>query len=372
MPTEPASNPLRALHALGQSIWVDYIRRQILENGELARLIDLGVRGLTSNPTIFEQAIDGSDDYDAAIRAFGRRDDVQALYDHLTTSDIARAADLFRPVFDEAGGADGFVSLEVSPLLARDTDATVSEARRLFSLVDRPNLMIKVPATAAGVPAIRTLIADGLNINVTLIFSLDRYRAVIDAYLAGLEDRLAAGRRLDTVHSVASFFVSRVDTLVDKRLEALQAQHPEAAALFGKAAVANAKLAYAVFRETLESPRWARLREAGAAPQRPLWASTSTKNPGYPDLLYVETLIGPDTVNTVPPKTLEAILDHGRIRRTVDEGVAEARDTLARLEALGISMQDVTDQLEQEGVAAFEQSFRTLMAGLEKKSRQLV
>jgi transaldolase len=366
-----AQNRIQALTELGQSIWLDFIRRDILNNGELAARVAQGVRGLTSNPTIFEKAIDGSDDYDDAIRAFGSAD-IQALYDHLTVSDIQQAADILRPVYDGSGGTDGFVSLEVSPLLARDTDRTVSEAQRLWRAVDRPNLMIKVPATAAGVPAIRRLIAAGLNINVTLIFSLARYRDVMTAYMSGLEDRLAAGGRIDQVHSVASFFVSRVDTLVDQRLDALAAQRAAAADLKGKAALANAKLAYRQFQDVTASPRWQSLHDHGAHVQRPLWASTSTKNPAYPDLLYVDNLIGPDTVNTVPPATLDAILDHAVPARTVDAGVEDAERVIRQLEDLGIGMDAVTDQLEQEGVASFEASFRTLMAGLEHKARQLV
>jgi transaldolase len=356
---------------LGQSLWLDFIRRQILENGELSRLIGQGVAGLTSNPTIFEKAIDGSNDYDDAIRAWKGQGDVQALYDHLTVADITRAADLFRPVWEAAGQADGFVSLEVSPLLARDTAATVAEARRLWRLVDRPNLMIKVPATQAGVPAIRTLIAEGLNINVTLIFSLARYEEVIDAYLSGLEDRLREGKPLGGPHSVASFFVSRVDTLVDQRLEALGTAHPEALKLRGQAALANAKMAYRLFSESLAGERWGRLKAEGAHPQRPLWASTSTKNPAYPDLLYVDNLIGPNTVNTLPPATLDAVIDHAVPARTVDQGLEAAEALLSRLEALGIHMDEVTQELERQGVASFEASFRTLMESLEKKSRQL-
>jgi transaldolase len=367
----PEPTRVHAIRALGQSIWVDFIRRRTLEDGTLARYIAAGVSGLTSNPTIFEKAINGSDDYDAAIRATADRRDPQALYDALTIADIQAAADLFRPVYDETGGADGFVSLEVSPLLARNTAETVAEAHRLWQRVDRPNLMIKVPATVDGLPAIRQLLADGLNINVTLIFSLERYRAVLDAFQGGLEDRLRAGQPVGAVHSVASFFVSRVDTLVDQKLAALAETRPEARRLMGRAAVANAKLAYQIFQETLAGDRWARLARAGAHPQRPLWASTSTKNPAYPDLLYVDNLIGPHTVNTVPPATLDAILDHGVAARTVDVGVDEARQVLAEIEALGIRMADVTAQLEQEGVAAFAESFRSLMAGLAEKITQL-
>lgn len=368
-------NRVEQLAALGQSIWLDFIRRDLLHNGELERLIALGLRGMTSNPTIFEKAIDGSDAYDAAIRRFGPVEDIHALYDALTWEDIRRAADLFLPVYEQAGGRDGFVSIEVSPLLARDTAATVAEARRIWKAVARPNVMIKVPATLAGLPAIRTLIAEGLNINVTLIFSLTRYEAVIDAFWSGLEDRARSGQPVAPVASVASFFVSRLDTLVDKLLDAEAARDPGRAAdlrqLAGRAAVANAQLAYERFQQSLASPRVQELRRLGAQVQRPLWASTSTKNPAYPDLLYVDTLVGPDTVNTVPPATWDAIMDHAAAVRTVDRDVSRAHATMEALARAGIVMDAVTDQLEREGVAAFEESFRTLMQGLEKKARQV-
>jgi transaldolase len=362
---------LERLAELGQSVWIDYIRRRMLEDGELARLIAQGVRGLTSNPTIFEQAIGESDDYDAAIRADADPTDARALFDRLAREDVTRAADLFRPLYDRTDGLDGYVSIEVAPGLARDAAGTVAEARRLWRALDRPNVMIKVPGTVEGLLAIRTLIADGVNVNVTLIFSRERYRAVLEAWAAGLEDRLAAGRPVGRVASVASFFVSRVDTLVDRRLEALAAARPDRAAallaLRGRAAVANAKLAYRVFAETLATPRVRALLARGARPQRPLWASTSTKNSAYPDLLYVEPLIGPHTVNTVPPKTLAALLDHGRVARTVDSGWDDAEAVLATLEAEGIDLAEVTAQLEAEGVAAFARSEETLLERLRAK-----
>jgi len=362
---------LQRLAELGQSVWIDYIRRRMLEDGELERLIAQGVRGLTSNPTIFEQAIGESDDYDAAILAAEHPEDTRALFDRLAQEDVRRAAQLFRPIYDRTEGLDGYVSLEVAPALARDAAGTVSEARRLWQALDCPNVMIKVPGTVEGLSAVRTLLAEGINVNVTLVFSRERYRAVLEAWTAGLEDRLAAGLPLERVASVASFFVSRVDTLIDRRLDALAAERPDRAAalaaLKGRAAVANAKLAYRLFAETLAEPRVRALTARGARPQRPLWASTSTKNPAYPDLLYVESLIGPHTVNTVPPKTLAALLDHGRVARTVDTGWDEAEAVLAAIEAEGIRLAEVTAQLEEEGVAAFARSEETLLDRLAAK-----
>ncbi len=379
----PASSDraLEHLAALGQSIWLDFIRRDWLTDGRVAGLIEQGLRGMTSNPTIFEQAIDsteGGDAYEAALHQLVRDDPhttVQAAYDRLTWDDIRAAADLFLPRYQAWHADDGYVSVEVSPTLARDAEATVREARRIWDALARPNVMIKVPATEAGLPAITTLIAEGINVNVTLIFSIGRYRQVMDAYIAGLARRHAAGGALDHVRSVASFFVSRMDTLVDRQLDERAAAHPQEAEaiarLHGKAAVANAKLAYRAFVERHQAADFAALAAAGARRQRPLWASTSTKNPAYPDLLYVDPLIGPDTVNTVPPKTLEAIQDHGRVARTVDQGVDQAARDLDALSQHGIQLEQVTDQLEAEGVASFEKSFETLMASLDAKLRQL-
>ncbi len=379
----PASSnrALEHLAALGQSIWLDFIRRDWLTDGRVAGLIEQGLRGMTSNPTIFEQAIDsteGGDAYEAALHQLVRDDPhttVQAAYDRLTWDDIRAAADLFLPRYQAWHADDGYVSVEVSPTLARDAEATVREARRIWDALARPNVMIKVPATQAGLPAITTLIAEGINVNVTLIFSIGRYRQVMDAYIAGLARRHAAGGALDHVRSVASFFVSRMDTLVDRQLDERAAAHPQEAEaiarLHGKAAVANAKLAYRAFVERHQAADFAALAAAGARRQRPLWASTSTKNPAYPDLLYVDPLIGPDTVNTVPPKTLEAIQDHGRVARTVDQGVDQAARDLDALSQHGIQLEQVTDQLEAEGVASFEKSFETLMASLDAKLRQL-
>ena len=379
--TSAADNAVERLAGLGQSIWLDFIRRDWLTDGRVAGLIDHGLRGMTSNPTIFEQAIDsteGGDAYAVALRDLTRDEPhatVQEAYDRLTWDDIRAAADLFLPRYQALNADDGYVSIEVSPLLARDTDATIREARRIWDALARPNVMIKVPATQAGLPAITALIAEGINVNVTLIFSIGRYREVMDAYIAGLVLRHQAGGTLDHVRSVASFFVSRMDTLVDRQLDARAAAHPNEAEaiarLHGKAAVANAKLAYRAFADRHQAADFAALAAAGARRQRPLWASTSTKNPAYPDLLYVDPLIGPDTVNTVPPKTLDAIRDHGRVARTVDRDVDAAARDLDALSQHGIVLKQVTDQLETEGVASFEKSFATLMASLEAKLSQV-
>jgi transaldolase len=311
-------SPLHELHALGQSVWLDYIRRGILDNGELEEMITrYDLRGVTSNPSIFQQAIGDSDDYDDAFDLLaGEGAEAAEAYEEMAVDDIRRACDLFRSVYDRAAGADGFVSLEVSPELAHDTDATVVEARRLWAAVDRPNLMIKVPGTDAGLPAIEQLLFEGMNVNVTLLFSVANHERVMEAFLRGVERRMEAGRPVDRVASVASFFVSRVDSSVDAALEGIGGER--ALGLRGRAAVANAKLAYARFREVFSGPRWERLAAAGAQVQRPLWASTSTKNPAYRDVIYVEELIGPDTVNTMPLATVKAFADHGVARRTVD------------------------------------------------------
>jgi len=358
------------LHSAGQSIWFDYIDRGMLQSGKLKDLVDAGVRGVTSNPTIFQHAISSSDAYEQDLRRLAESDLAPtAVFEDLAIADIQNAADVLRPVYDESGGQDGFVSLEVAPDLAHDTEKTISEARRLHAAVNRPNLMIKVPATREGVPAIRTLIADGLNINVTLIFALERYAEVMEAYLSGLETRQKAGQRLSHVASVASFFVSRVDSNVDAALDKIGT--PAAEALKGKIAVDNAKLAYQLFEKAFSGPRWHALEQAGAQLQRPLWASTSTKNPAYPELLYVDTLIGPHTVNTMPPQTLEAFRESGVVKRTVDSGVDEAEKDMAQLADLGISIQAVTDQLEKEGVDKFSASYDELLAAIEDRRREL-
>ncbi|MGI9178988.1 MAG: transaldolase [Longimicrobiaceae bacterium] len=368
--------PLWQLTRLGQSVWLDYIRRDILENGELEGMIRThAVRGVTSNPAIFEQAIAQSDDYDEALeRLVAEGRDASEVYEILAIEDIQSAADLLRGVYDESQGTDGFVSLEVSPELANDTEGTLEEARRLWQAVDRPNVMIKVPGTDAGIPAVEQLLFEGLNVNITLLFSLEGYERVMEAYLRGLERRAEAGEPLERVASVASFFVSRVDTAVDAQLEKLleQTQDEERKqhirSPFGKAAIANAKLAYQRFQEKIcESDRFARLREKGAHVQRPLWASTSTKNPEYRDVIYVEELIGPDTVNTMPLKTLQAFADHGEARRTVDEDVDRARAELAALAELGIDLDRVTAQVQEEGVEKFVTPFRSLLQSIEEK-----
>lgn len=364
------SNRIEAIRTHGQSLWYDNIRRGIIDSGELARLIALGITGVTSNPTIFEKAINGSDDYIPAIRRFADQGgtDVNALYDALVLEDIGRGADLLRPVYDSTHGGDGYISIEVPPSMAQETSRTVQEAHRLWDALKRPNIMIKVPATAAGIPAIQQLISEGINVNVTLIFSLKRYRQVIDAYLEGLRARQQKGLPLERIASVASFFVSRVDTLVD----ALAEKHGLPHELQGKAAVANAKLAYQAYLETFTGEDFRALKDGGAMVQRPLWASTSTKNPAYPDLMYVESLVGPDTVDTLPPATVDAVLDHAEASRTVDQGIDEAKALLANLASHGISMDDVTEQLLQEGVESFRQSFVSLHQSLRRKCAEAV
>ncbi|MCC6190970.1 MAG: bifunctional transaldolase/phosoglucose isomerase [Anaerolineales bacterium] len=366
------ANPLAALQKLGQSPWHDNIRRQQLTSGSLRKMVKDGdITGLTSNPTIFERAIAGSDDYDETIARLARQGQgAAAIFDALSIEDIQAAAGVFAPVYERTGGGDGFVSIEVGPDYAHDTAATIKEAKRLWKAVDRPNVMVKIPATLEGLPAIEQCVADGLNINITLIFSLERYDAVIEAYLAGLERRRAAGKKISQIASVASFFVSRVDTLVDKLLdEKIRALGGEGAAgarplagLRGQAAIANARLAYEQFREWFGGARFAALARHGARLQRPLWASTSTKNPAYPDIYYVEALIGPDTVNTMPPATLQAYKDHGRPEVRIDRDLDQAAQVIEQLAEAGIHMDDVTHQLEVEGVASFAHSYDTLLA----------
>lgn len=365
-------NPLRALQDYGQSVWLDYISRHLLVSGELQRLIDEdGLRGVTSNPAIFEKAITGGTDYRDALTALaGQSLKATALYERLAIQDIQAAADILRPVYDHTDGADGFVSLEVSPHLAYNTPGTVAEAKRLWSIVERPNLMIKVPATPEGLPAIEQLISEGINVNVTLLFARDVYERVTQAYLAGIERRLAQGGDVRRVASVASFFVSRIDTAVDAilagRLKTAQDAQERAllGSLAGKVAIANAKLAYQRYKEIFRGARWESLARQGARRQRLLWGSTSTKNPQYRDVLYVEELIGPDTVNTMPPATLEAFRDHGRPRASLEEDIVGAYATLEALERVGISLQEVTDTLLAEGVRLFAEPFDKMLDAL--------
>ena len=360
-------NPLRDLQRFGVSVWYDFVSRSLISSGELKRLIDEdGVRGVTSNPTIFEKAIGSSSDYDDAIRRLSRPGQSPAeLFEALAVGDIQAACDLFRPLYEETKAGDGFVSLEVSPTLARDPSGTVAEARRLWAAVDRPNLMIKVPGTIEGLSAFEDLTADGISVNVTLLFSLERYAAVAEAYLKGLERRAAAGKDLSRVASVASFFVSRVDSAIDAILE--KRPEPEAKALLGKAAIANAKLAYQHGKKAFGSPRFAALKAKAARPQRLLWASTGTKNPAYRDTLYVEELIGLDTVNTMPPATVDAYRDHGSGRFSLEERVDEAKSQWDALPRFGVDREAVLRQLELEGLKAFEKSFETLMGKLAAK-----
>jgi len=367
---------LQALHDAGQSLWLDYIDRPMLHNGELARRIrDDVLTGMTSNPAIFEKALSSGTAYDAQVAGMTGVHTAWQLFEDLAATDVRAACDLFRGVYDATDGADGYVSLEVSPNVANDADGTLREARHLWALVDRPNVMIKVPGTDAGCAALRTLIAEGINVNVTLLFAVEAHALVIESYLSGLEARAAAGLKLAPVASVASFFVSRVDSEIDKRLDAQVASGTldaaAAGALKGRAAVANAKRAYALFTERFSGPRWAALAARGARVQRPLWASTSTKNPSYRDVIYVEALVGPQTVNTLPPATLEAFRDHGEVRRTIDADLAGADLALAAVESAGISMRGVTDQLLGEGLASFQKAFDTLLAGLEAKAGSL-
>lgn len=359
---------LHELAELGQAIWLDYISRSLITSGDLKELVDQGLRGVTSNPSIFEKAIAGSADYDEDLNRLihdGRS--VAEIYEDLAMADIRSAADILRPVYDKSGGADGFVSLEVNPSLAHDTEATIAEARRLFASLERPNVMIKVPATPAGIPAIESLIGEGININVTLIFSLEQYETVATAYIAGLEKLALSGGDLGKVASVASFFISRVDTAVDKALEEIGNTEIQ-----GKIAIDNARIAYGRFRQIFSSERWQKLAAGSARVQRPLWASTSSKNPAYPDTLYVDSLIGFDTVNTLPPATLNDFLDHGTVAATVETDVDGARNRMAELAELGIDLDAVINKVLDEGVAAFATSFEGLIAGIAEKRRRLL
>lgn len=381
-PTQGAArggvDPIRAIREAGQSIWLDYIHRGILKSGELRRLVQDGISGVTSNPTIFEKAITGSHDYDDQLsRLAAEGKSTSDIYEAVIGDDIRAAADVLRPAHEASGGADGFVSIEVSPLLAHDTQGTMQEVRRWNGLISRPNVMVKIPGTLEGVPAIEEMIFEGRHINITLLFSIEAYRLVQEAYLRGLERRVAAGQPVHQIASVASFFVSRIDTEADKRLEARakDAPPPKAEAyrvLRGKVAIANAKLAYRLFRQTFGGPRWKALASRGARVQRPLWASTSTKNPAYPDLMYVELLVGGDTINTLPPQTIEALRDHGRIvPDAVTQGVDEAERVFAQLRELGISIDDITQTVLDAGVQSFDDSFNQLQKAISGRTRDV-
>ncbi|HTS10759.1 MAG TPA: bifunctional transaldolase/phosoglucose isomerase [Candidatus Limnocylindrales bacterium] len=379
-PGSAPANPLKALQGFGQSVWLDYIRRSLITTGELARLIrEDGLRGLTSNPTIFEKAISGSTDYTKALDELsGRGLDANAMYEQLAIRDIQDAADLMRSVYDETKGRDGYVSFEVSPYLAHKTQETIEEARRLWKTIGRPNVMIKVPGTTEGIPAFRKLISEGININVTLLFAQEVYEQVAEANIAALEERAKSGGDVSRVASVASFFISRIDTLIDSQIAAHIKSSQDAKqqeglrALQGKVAIANGKLTYQRYKQLFGGPRWKPLADRGAQTQRVLWASTSTKNPAYSDVLYVEELIGPDTVNTIPPATYDAFRNHGRPRASLEEGIDAARSTMEALAKAGISMKAATDQLTEQGVKLFEESFDQLMDAVGKRSAKNV
>jgi transaldolase len=377
--SDRVQNPLVALIVEGQSVWLDNLTRQIVHGTELKQLIEEdGLRGMTSNPTIFQKAIVGSSDYDDSLKALASGTKTSAQkFEAIAGQDVQDACDVFRPLYDALDGSDGFVSIEVSPGMARDTEGTVTEAQRLWAAVNRPNVMIKVPGTLEGAVAVGRLLKLGINVNITLLFSLENHERVMWEYIGALEARLAAGQPIHHLASVASFFVSRVDTLVDQQLdEKIQAETDEARktqlrGLKGKAAVANAQLAYANFRKIFASERFQRLQAQGARFQRPLWASTSTKNPDYSDVLYVEELIGPDTVNTMPQATIQAFKDHGKVTRTVDHDLDAAREVIQSLQSAGINLGAVTKQLEDEGIAGFTKSYDALIADITKKAAQV-
>jgi len=369
------ANPLQQLHTQGQSVWYDNIDRVQLNSGEFKRMLDEdGVVGVTANPTIFEKSISAGHAYDDQIsKLISQGKSTSEIYEAVVIQDIRTVADLLRPIYDRTDTKDGYVSLEVSPELARDTEGTIAEAKRFWQLVDRPNLMIKIPATPEGIPAIYEVLRSGINVNITLIFSLQDYASVADAYLRALEDRNGRNEDISTLASVASFFVSRVDTLVDKLLDnkikasSDAAEQAKLRSLQGKAAIANARLVYQDFKQIFNTPRFETLKHAGAHVQRPLWASTSTKNPAYRDVLYAEELIGPDTVDTMPLETIKNFRDHGQVRHSIEDDLAAARTTLDNLEQEGILYDQVTQQLQDEGVQKFADSFRQLFAGIESK-----
>lgn len=362
-------NALKHLCELGQSPWYDYITRDLITSGELERLIEEdGLRGMTTNPTIFEKAVSGSALYDEDLEREARnRKSPEAIFEAIAVDDVRAACEAFRSVHDATDGADGLVSIEVAPALARDTDGTIEAVHRIWEAVDRPNVMVKIPGTLEGLPAIERCLTDGINVNITLLFSVDRYLQVVDRFLSALEQRVQRGQRVDRIASVASFFVSRVDTKVDARLDEIEEDHE----LRGTIGIANACRAYAEFRKVLESDRWKRLADAGAKPQRPLWASTSTKDDRYSDVHYVEALIAPLTVNTLPPHTFDAYRDHGEPEVRIDQGIRAAPDRLERLAALGIDLEEVTEQLEDEGVQKFADSYDGLLEGIAAKVQKL-
>ena len=374
-----ATTPLLQLKDYGQSVWYDTVDREQLNNGLFKRLLNEdGIVGVTSNPTIFQKSISHGHAYDEQMDQLMREGkDTSDIYDALVITDIRTVADMLKPIYEQTNGLDGYVSLEVSPDLSHNTEATLSEARRFWKMVDRPNLMIKIPATPEGIPAVRQALLEGLNVNITLIFSIKTYREVTEAYISALEERKAEGKDLSPIASVASFFVSRVDTLVDKLLEdkvqatSDPAEQQKLKSLEGKAAIANARLVYQDFQRIFHSPRFEALKQSGAHVQRPLWASTSTKNPAYRDVLYAEELIGPDTVNTMPLETIEKFRDHGRVSLTVENNIPQAKAELDALEKVGISYDQVTHQLQDEGVQQFADSFHELMKGIEAKKNAI-
>jgi len=373
-----SANTLQQMFEHGQSPWIDNITRGMLQSGELQRLIDVGIVGLTSNPTIFQKAIGSGTDYDEALRTLAREGkSAEDILDSLVLDDIGRATGVLRQVYDRTKGRDGFASIEVLPKLAHDTAKSIAEGTRYFSSLNVPNVMVKIPGTPEGVPAIKKLISQGVNVNITLLFSLESYRAIANAFIEGLEERVQAGKPIGDISSVASFFVSRVDTAVDAQLDQKAKDDPGRAgqyqALRGKAAIANAKLAYAdVYLKLFNGPRWDTLAAKGARRQRPLWASTSTKNPAYRDVLYVEELIGPDTVDTMPPATIQDFLDHGRVRNSLQEDVSGARKFLDQLKDVGIDMDAVTKKLQVDGVASFAKSVDDLLVTISGKRQEML
>lgn len=369
-----SNNPLKRLESLGQSIWLDYIRQDLITSGELQKLIDDdGLRGMTSNPAIFEKAIAESSLYDDEIKKMAPKGkNVNDIYEAISQQDVQHAADVFRPLYEGTSGKDGYVSLEVNPHLAHNTKGTIQEGRRLWSLLNRPNVLIKVPATTEGLIAIRQLISDGINVNVTLLFSLNRYREVAEAYIEGLEARVAKRKTIDQISSVASFFLSRIDTLIDPKLEKIMETEGKkkemAKEAHGEVAISSARLAYQIYKEVFGSDRFKKLEEKGARAQRLLWASTSNKNPAYSNVKYIEALIGENTVNTVPPQTIDAYRNHGDPKLSIELYVSHATRILASLPKIGIDLDQVTQQLEDEGILKFNEPFDKLMEAIEKKS----